>query len=118
MGRDKHLAKAMYKILISITIIFFVGIDDHQVQAMEENPIMDSFSLLNPWHSFRTLVSKSIDPMESQEKERMTRDVKEENPDCFAIMKNYDNQRLFRFNKAIYNILMLNKNVRCTKSLQ
>ena len=77
---------------------------------MQQNAIMDSFSLLNPWHSLRSLVSKSTEPTENIEKDRATRDVKEENPDCLAIMENYDNQRLFRFNKAIYNILMLNKN--------
>ena len=76
---------------------------------MEESAIMDTFSLLNPWHSLRTLVSKSMGPEEEIENARATREVKE-SPDCLELMNNYDNQRLFRFNKAIYNILMLNKN--------
>ena len=76
---------------------------------MQQNVIMDSFSLLNPWHSLRTLVSKSIEPTENVEKDRATRDVKE-NPDCLKIKENYDHNRLFMFNKAIYKVLMLNKN--------
>ena len=75
---------------------------------------MDTFTLLNPWHSLRTLVGKSLgsDP-EEVDGERSTREVQregEENPDCLAMINNYENQRLFRFNKAIYNILMLNQN--------
>merc|ERR1719431_1071321 len=80
----------MYRTSFFLLQFFFFGSFDHQVLAIEENAIMDTFSLLNPWHSLRTLVTKSLaTPEEVENNGRTTREVAD-NPDCLALMNNYD----------------------------
>eukprot|EP00092_Neocalanus_flemingeri_P057982 GFUD01069017.1.p1 GENE.GFUD01069017.1~~GFUD01069017.1.p1 ORF type:complete len:112 (+),score=9.60 GFUD01069017.1:1-336(+) len=111
MGNHK-----MYAVVFTILQIWFI---DKEVLAIEGSAPKVSFSVLNPWHSLRTLIRKP----QLYQAERKSQDMKAEqgnnlitkNADCSKYPKSLDYERVFTFNNVLYNIIMFNKNCKLLK---
>merc|ERR1711936_191732 len=90
----------MYKVLVLTAVMLQLLSQNLEVIATDADVLMDTFSMLNPWHSLRKLINDPpADEKLNNYKTKLT---------CLNFLKNFDRKRIFKVNKYLYSIMMKN----------